>query len=87
MKKHFFPSQYLSLWNFIILKDENMHPTFKTSWPFVNGWLFEIALDLHEDDAEEETIIDNAFVGGVAYNRKKRNMWLIYVEKLLNFFQ
>lgn len=30
-----------------------MHPTFKTTWPFVLGWVFDIAIALEEEEEEE----------------------------------
>lgn len=69
--------------NFIVLKDENMHPTFKTTWPYISEWLSDIFFTLDEHEFDEQELEDKNFIAAVAVKRSKRSLWLNSINKLV----
>lgn len=74
----------LLLQKLIVSKDENMHPTFKTTWPFIMDWFFDVAIEADDNDFDDLEIEDKEFIAMVAAKRGRRNFWLNVINKIFN---
>lgn len=59
-----------------------MHPTFKTTWPLILDWFFDVFVELDDTDFDDLEAQDKDFAASVAYKRGRRIFWLNFINNL-----